>query len=955
MKRGAIGLAAALCALYFAIPAWGKGTMDLKLVDLSDRDAVVVTVDGEALVSDLVVHKLRPSRLEALYRYSGDLPALGEMSGDLIQGVAIIPRQQGFMLTLTLSESLPVDGEQIYRESVLGSGESVLEVFAPGSARTPFKPQWLEGGGAVPVGNEPTPSQPPALVADASGAVPVKSSGGVSGVSFDPSTLTLTVRGAGESKYEVTKQQFPPRVDVLLSSAPQDPSLLGLVHKDLAASVTLVEVVQAKGQPGVVVRASLAPQVGLIGQTVRGDDLVLSFGRPAAASIAPRATPPQPALSIPAQAVADPPRATPVPSPASAYAPPATPIAPSAAPLSVSDAMSSAVGGGDYAQVAPPTGVGGQPQQVPSVEQILQMARSDAARYGENARDKQDKYGSYQLPPFAGAEGQLSDVRVNLSGMNGYSLYQFLMFLSAISGISIIIDPYWVTAPIGGWVRQPLDPGVPPGGQQGGQGFRGAGIFDPQLGMTGGTIMGNFDNMPFDQALDMVLDIHNLKKVVYRNPNDPYSKPVILVTSKERLEQEIAGQNEIDLYQLHYADPTQIYQILYQLNLLPSVTVGWYVYYGNNGGGQGGGNQGGNQGGGNQGGGQGGGQGGRGYSAPAPADAAATGGAVRSNYFDPLQIQGPTPTQAPGGGAGGGGGGGGQGGGGQGGGGQGGGQGGQGGQGGGGVPLPTAKSGLVVMRGTRQTLDTVQALIAKIDKPPKQVALKVKVFQVSDNPQDVWGLLRATAQKDRINMAYELGSLATNILPKGGVMLDENYTAAFEFLQQQRKAQLVTETEVAVVDGFNATITNTRTRGQLSGTLVITPDGQVINQPVWNAVTVGTTLNFTPQIDDRGRVTLSVTISLSNFDGPEQVASANGQQVTYQPTVTTNLTTVLRNVDGQTALIGGLTTSEDSVQFTGIPFISKLPIIGPFFGRTQRSRNESHIFVTIQVNIIDDK
>jgi len=301
------------------------------------------------------------------------------------------------------------------------------------------------------------------------------------------------------------------------------------------------------------------------------------------------------------------------------------------------------------------------------------------------------------------------------------------------------------------------------------------------------------------------------------------------------------------------------------------------------------------------------------------------------------------------------GGGGGKGGGVHGGGGQGGGQGGQGGQGGGGVPLPTAKSGLVVMRGTRQTLDTVQALIAKIDKPPKQVALKVKVFQVSDNPQDVWGLLRATAQKDRINMAYELGSLATNILPKGGVMLDENYTAAFEFLQQQRKAQLVTETEVAVVDGFNATITNTRTRGQLSGTLVITPDGQVINQPVWNAVTVGTTLNFTPQIDDRGRVTLSVTISLSNFDGPEQVASANGQQVTYQPTVTTNLTTVLRNVDGQTALIGGLTTSEDSVQFTGIPFISKLPIIGPFFGRTQRSRNESHIFVTIQVNIIDDK
>ncbi len=59
--------------------------------------------------------------------------------------------------------------------------------------------------------------------------------------------------------------------------------------------------------------------------------------------------------------------------------------------------------------------------------------------------------------------------------------------------------------------------------------------------------------------------------------------------------------------------------------------------------------------------------------------------------------------------------------------------------------------------------------------------------------------------------------------------------------------------------------------------------------------------------------------------------------------------------DGQTALIGGLTTSEDSTQFLGIPYISKLPIIGQLFGRTQHQRSESHIFITIQTNIIDDK
>jgi type II secretory pathway component GspD/PulD (secretin) len=135
----------------------------------------------------------------------------------------------------------------------------------------------------------------------------------------------------------------------------------------------------------------------------------------------------------------------------------------------------------------------------------------------------------------------------------------------------------------------------------------------------------------------------------------------------------------------------------------------------------------------------------------------------------------------------------------------------------------------------------------------------------------------------------------------------------------------------------------------------VTADGQVINQPVFNSVTVGTNLDFIPQVDDRGRVTVDIDISLSNFDGPEQVASANGQQVTFQPTVNTDLTTTLRMVDGQTALIGGLTTSEDSTTFSGIPYLSKLPFIGQLFGRTQKNRNVSHIFITIQVNIIDDK
>jgi type II secretory pathway component GspD/PulD (secretin) len=242
------------------------------------------------------------------------------------------------------------------------------------------------------------------------------------------------------------------------------------------------------------------------------------------------------------------------------------------------------------------------------------------------------------------------------------------------------------------------------------------------------------------------------------------------------------------------------------------------------------------------------------------------------------------------------------------------------------------------------------------------VAIKIKVYQTSTNPQEVWGLVSATAQNDRIDasdtdsgLGYSLGQLGVVIRPKGGVMLDENYSAAFEFLQQERKAKLITETEVAVIDGFNANISSTQTRGQLTGTIVITADGQVVKQPQFNPVDAGLEFDFTPQVDDRGRVTLGVGIGITSFDGPPQRASAGGNEVTFQPTVQTDLNTILRIVDGQTVLIGGLTTSEDSYQFAGIPYLSKLPIIGKFFGRTEKNVSVGHIFLTIQANIIDDK
>lgn len=270
---------------------------------------------------------------------------------------------------------------------------------------------------------------------------------------------------------------------------------------------------------------------------------------------------------------------------------------------------------------------------------------------------REDPYaGLYYADSVPGA-GPLSDVRVTLPAMDGMNLYDVLHYLSLISGISLIIDPYAFDEPFGSR-RAPLPPEQAET-DEGGPGYRPASVFDPQLGRSG-TVMGNFDNVPFDTALKLILDMHELEFVVYggggsgamrygkpaasREPGDPqggFDKPVILVTSRERLEQELTGANQIDLYQFHYADPYIVTDILASFDLLPGTNSGWYIYggtgmgrFGGGGGGSAGGS--GAGGGGGSGGGVSGSGSGRGGTAGVP-DVVTYRGSSRQPVLDAVQ------------------------------------------------------------------------------------------------------------------------------------------------------------------------------------------------------------------------------------------------------------------------------------------------------------------------------
>lgn len=174
---------------------------------------------------------------------------------------------------------------------------------------------------------------------------------------------------------------------------------------------------------------------------------------------------------------------------------------------------------------------------------------------------------------------RLSNVLVTLDASDGKNVFDVLNLLSSISGISIVIDPYVLDDPRGGVYGRDALAEFPPEEERSLGGFRPAGDFGPGA-VRRGTFYGTFVDVPFDLALDIVLKSNNLDKVVFQDSSDPYSNPVIYVSSRERLEEETEAVGGITVYQPHYAESSQIYFMLGNMDLLPSMNFGYYGYAG---------------------------------------------------------------------------------------------------------------------------------------------------------------------------------------------------------------------------------------------------------------------------------------------------------------------------------------------------------------------------------------
>jgi len=277
----------------------------------------------------------------------------------------------------------------------------------------------------------------------------------------------------------------------------------------------------------------------------------------------------------------------------------------------------------------------------------------------------------------------------------------------------------------------------------------------------------------------------------------------------------------------------------------------------------------------------------------------------------------------------------------------------------------------------------VEGFLETADKPQPMIAIEVKFIETARDPRREFGLdwsgtLDAGGTYRHFDAIDETGKISYTQQPTNGgyktglaplmSSLDLNDVAgtlgwpSFSLLSAQDinvKLRALFRDDTTTTTSYPRMVTLNNREVAIRS---------VVNQPVLGTsssaslgtgatstasiayLPIGTVLNILPKKMDADKVLLNMAITVSTIVGTE-VISGNPY-----PIASSRVYNAPVEVDsGYTVAVGGLDEAKERVGESGVPFVSKIPILSWAFKHRERSRNHKNLLLFITPTLIDAK
>lgn len=266
-----------------------------------------------------------------------------------------------------------------------------------------------------------------------------------------------------------------------------------------------------------------------------------------------------------------------------------------------------------------------------------------------------------------------------------------------------------------------------------------------------------------------------------------------------------------------------------------------------------------------------------------------------------------------------------------------------------------ARTNSIVLQEIPDNIDQVEKFIKELDQPPRQIRISAQLLEVSSSSLTELGIdwtfngasggdvidpvTGATVRETRHTTEQNLDLLvqpAPLDFKITTIQSGWDLEARISALVSEGNGKIIAHPEITTIDNSEATI-------QMGQKIPIKQFDESGNTVV-TFEEVGTLLRVTPHITSENRILMHLVPERSSFEfGPSGVIIN-----------TNNAETNVIVENGQTAVIGGLTTQDEVESRVGVPILMDIPIIGHFFSYTNKRIENRDLVIFVTPTIVED-
>jgi len=266
----------------------------------------------------------------------------------------------------------------------------------------------------------------------------------------------------------------------------------------------------------------------------------------------------------------------------------------------------------------------------------------------------------------------------------------------------------------------------------------------------------------------------------------------------------------------------------------------------------------------------------------------------------------------------------------------------------------------LIIMATAQDYTVVQSVIKQLDVMPLQVLIDATIVDVTLTDNLEYGIKWALSHNNGKNaassnggtMLFDAAKKAAVTSLTGGfgyAFVSDDVSAVLEAEATKNNINIISSPSLMVLNNQEASIQVGEERSLRTSESTNTSggvDNSVVTSTIQQRKT-GVKVTVTPRVNANGLVIMEIEQSIENF--------GDGETNNNPDILTREIKSSVAVQSGETIVLGGLINEQNDHKKSGIPFLHELPLIGPLFGNTTKTKRKTELVILITPRVVKSR